>query len=81
MRIYNSIVNETRKEKMMVERYQTLKSILVKKQISQQELADALNMERTTLSAKINRYRGRDFTLEEAKNISKYINEPIDNFF
>lgn len=65
----------------MVERYQTLKSILVKKQISQQELADALNMERTTLSAKINRYRGRDFTLEEAKNISKYINEPIDNFF
>lgn len=65
----------------MVERYQTLKSILVKKQISQQELADALNMERTTLSAKINRYRGRDFTLEEAKNISKYIKEPIDNFF
>lgn len=79
-RVYNSIVNETEVKKM-VQRYQTLKSILVKKEIKQQELADAINMDRTTLSAKINRYQGRDFTLDEARAISEFIKEPIDNFF
>lgn len=65
----------------MVQRYATLKSILVKKEIKQQDLADAINMDRTTLSAKINRYQGRDFTLDEARAISEFIKEPIDNFF
>nr|WP_276940041.1 helix-turn-helix transcriptional regulator [Helcococcus sueciensis] len=65
----------------MIERYNTLKSLLVKKNISQQQLADRINMPRQTFNVKINRYDGRDFSLDEARAISKELNEPIDNFF
>lgn len=62
-------------------RYAVLKSILDKKGISQSVVADAINMDRTTFNIKINRYRGRDFTLQEAIHISKFLNVPIDDFF
>ena len=66
---------------MEVERYGTLKGLLVQKNIKQEDLANQIGMDRTTFNIKINRYRGRDFTLSEAIAISKAIQEPIDNFF
>lgn len=66
---------------MEVERYGTLKGLLVQKNIKQEDLANQIGMDRTTFNIKINRYRGRDFTLSEAIAISKAIEEPIDNFF
>lgn len=68
-------------EKMTVERYGTLKGLLVQKGIKQEELANKIGMDRTTFNIKINRYKGRDFTLSEAIAISNAIEEPIDNFF
>lgn len=68
-------------EKMTVERYGTLKGLLVQKGIKQEELANRIGMDRTTFNIKINRYKGRDFTLSEAMAISNAIDEPIDNFF
>lgn len=62
-------------------KYSVLKSIIVQKGMTQQEIAEAIGMDRTTFNIKINRYQGRDFTLQEAMQISNYIKEPIDNFF
>lgn len=69
--------------KIMVlnKRYAVLKSILVEKNISQTKLADAIGMDRSTFNIKINRHQGRDFTLQEALKISKYLNVSIDDFF
>ncbi len=66
---------------MTVERYGTLKGLLVQKGIKQEDLAKRIGMDRTTFNIKINRYKGRDFTLSEAIAISNEIKEPIDNFF
>lgn len=65
----------------MINRYATLKALLVRKDIKQEDVAKAIDMDRTTFNVKINRYKGRDFTLSEAIAISDYIGEPIDNFF
>lgn len=62
-------------------RYAVLKSILVKKGLSQGEIADGIGMDRSTFNIKINRHAGRDFTLQEAFRISNLINTPIDDFF
>ncbi len=62
-------------------RYAVLKSILVRRGISQTEIADAIGMDRSTFNIKINRYQGRDFTLQEAIKISNFLKVPIDDFF
>lgn len=62
-------------------RYTNLKSILVKKGLSQSEVADAIEMDRTTFNIKINRYRGRDFTLHEALKLARALNVSVDDFF
>lgn len=64
-----------------MEKYKGLKDVLSKKNISQRELANAVDMQRTTLNIKINRYDGRDFTLREAQRISDYLNISINDFF
>lgn len=64
-----------------MDRYGTLKALLVQKGIKQGDLAKQIGMDRTTFNIKINRYNNRDFTLNEAIEISKAIDEPIDNFF
>lgn len=64
-----------------MEKYEGLKDVLRKKNISQRELANAVDMQRTTLNIKINRYDGRDFTLREAQKISNYLNISINDFF
>ncbi|WP_455078972.1 helix-turn-helix domain-containing protein [Peptostreptococcus stomatis] len=63
------------------QRYAILKSILDARDISQADIADAIGMDRTTFNVKINRYKGRDFTLQEAIKISNFIGVSIDDFF
>lgn len=65
----------------MIERYNTLKGLIVKKGITQEQLAEMIGMPKNTFCVKINRYKGRDFTLDEARAISRAIGEPVDNFF
>ena len=61
--------------------YSNLKVILLKKSVTQKELAQGIGMDRATFNLKINRTNGRDFTLGEAIKISEYLDEKIDNFF
>ncbi|EAC8477253.1 XRE family transcriptional regulator [Listeria monocytogenes] len=61
--------------------YYNLKNLLDRKGLTQEVVADKINMPRSTFNLKINRKNGRDFSLEEAKQISKVINETVDNFF
>ncbi len=69
------------KEMIENQRYAILKSILDARDISQADIADAIGMDRTTFNVKINRYKGRDFTLQEAIKISNFIGVSIDDFF
>lgn len=65
----------------MTGRYDKLKGILEQKDISIKELSDKINVSTEKFNMKLNRYDGEDFTLTEAKAISKVLNEPINNFF
>lgn len=65
----------------MTRRYDKLKRILEQKNISIKELSNKINVSTEKLNMKLNRYNGKDFTLTEAKAISKVLNEPINNFF
>ena len=69
------------KEMIENQRYAILKSILDARDISQADIADAIGMDRTTFNVKINRYKGRGFTLQEAVKISNFIGVSIDDFF
>lgn len=51
------------------------------KNLNQNLVADMINMPRTTFNLKLNRRGGRDFTLEEAKEIAKRLAISIDDFF
>lgn len=61
--------------------YSNLKIILLKKDVTQKELAKEINMDRATFNLKINRTNGRDFTLSEAIKIAECLDEKVDNFF
>ncbi|EAG1758587.1 XRE family transcriptional regulator [Listeria monocytogenes] len=61
--------------------YFPLKSILDRKGLSQIELAQSIEMDRSTLNLKINRTEGRDFKLSEAILIAKKLNIRVDDFF
>lgn len=62
-------------------KYNMIKALIVQKGMKQQDVADLINMDRTTFNVKLNRYNNRDFTLSEAKSISDCLKEPIDKFF
>lgn len=61
--------------------YFGLMDLMKRKGITQNEMADKLGMDRSTFNLKINRTRGRDFTLGEAVQMAKILNESIDAFF
>lgn len=65
----------------MTRRYDKLKKILEQKGITIKELADKINVSEQDIDMKLNRYNGKDFSLSEAKIISKVLKEPINNFF
>ncbi|MDN6409289.1 MAG: helix-turn-helix transcriptional regulator [Tetragenococcus halophilus] len=61
--------------------YNNLKGHMARKGYNQKDLAEAADISSTALSFKINRRDGRDFTLEEAKRISKLLDIKVDDFF
>lgn len=59
--------------------FRKLKGILTMNGMTQQDLANLLDLSASTLSFKIN---GKtEFTLNEAKKISKYFNMTIEDIF
>lgn len=60
--------------------YSKLKGYFVEKNISQQEVAKLLNINRSTLNSKLNRNRA-DFTMEEARLIALKYNLDMNKFF
>ena len=59
--------------------FRKLKGILTMNGMTQQDLADLLSLSASTLNFKIN---GKtEFTLNEAKKISKYFNMTIEDIF
>ncbi|MFS7259419.1 helix-turn-helix transcriptional regulator [Carnobacterium divergens] len=61
--------------------YYNLKSLIERKGMTQAKVAEHLKMDRTTFNVKINRTNGRDFSFEEAINLSHILNEKIEYFF
>lgn len=61
--------------------YNNLKIIIEKQEQTQKDVADKMDMNRSTFNLKINRTNGRDFSLEEAKRLSEILKISIDNFF
>ncbi|MGM0162842.1 XRE family transcriptional regulator [Enterococcus sp. DIV1059_2] len=61
--------------------YNNLKSLIEKQGRTQTDVADEMDMNRSTFNLKINRTNGRDFSLGEAKGLSEILKEKIDNFF
>lgn len=61
--------------------YRALKSLIQYKGYTQKEVAEKIGMPEQTFRVKINRISGRDFQLNEALEISKVLDEPVDSFF
>lgn len=61
--------------------YYNLKSLIDQKGLTQTKVAESLGMDRATFNVKINRTNGRDFSFQEAIEISKIIGEEIKYFF
>ena len=62
------------------EPYLNLKSIIVSKGMKQKEIAEQLDMDKSTFNMKVNRYRGRDFTFSEASKLSKLLDIKMEDF-
>ncbi len=60
--------------------YSKLKGYFVEKNISQQEVAELLKINRSTLNSKLNRNRA-DFTMEEARLIALKYGLDMNKFF
>lgn len=60
--------------------YLNLKSIIVAKGIKQKDIAKELDMDKSTFSMKMNRYRGRDFTFSEAIQLSRLLGVKMEDF-
>lgn len=61
--------------------YYKLKNLIDEKGYNQYEIAQILDMPRTTFSLKINRTNGRDFTFSEAIRIAEILETTVSNFF
>lgn len=60
--------------------YLNLKSVIVSKGMKQNDVAQKLNMSKTTFSAKINRNNGRDFSYSEVVQIAHMLNIKMEDF-
>lgn len=60
--------------------YLNLKSIIISKGMKQNDVAQKLNMSKSTFSAKINRNNGRDFSYSEAAQIAHMLNIKMEDF-
>ena len=60
--------------------YHNLKGIIVSKGLKQKDIAEKLDMDKSTLSMKLNRYRGRDFTFSEASKLAELLGVKMEDF-
>ena len=60
--------------------YHNLKGIIVSKGVKQKDIAEKLDMDKSTLSMKLNRYRGRDFTFSEASKLAELLGVKMEDF-
>lgn len=60
--------------------YHNLKGIIVSKGLKQNDIADKLGMDKSTLSVKLNRYKGRDFTFSEASKLAELLGIKMEDF-
>ncbi|MBE6162600.1 MAG: helix-turn-helix transcriptional regulator [Streptococcus equinus] len=60
--------------------YINLKSIIVSKGMKQKQIAERLDMNKSTFSAKINRHNGRDFSYSEACQIAHMLGIKMEDF-
>ena len=60
--------------------YHNLKGIIVSKGLKQNDIADKLGMDKSTLSVKLNRYKGRDFTFSEASKLAELLGVKMEDF-
>lgn len=61
--------------------YYKLKSLIEQSEFTQTEVAEILEMDRSTFSLKVNRKNGRDFTFAEAIEIAEILETTVSNFF
>lgn len=61
--------------------YNNLKGLLVRNEIKQSEMARKIEVDPSTFNLKINRTKGRDFTLDEAIKMSGILGVKVDDFF
>lgn len=61
--------------------YYNLKSLIDRKGMTQNELSEKIGMNRAQFNVKINRAKGRDFSLAEAIEIARVLEVQVDNFF
>ena len=60
--------------------YHNLKGIIVSKGLKQKDIAEKLDMDKSTLNMKLNRYRGRDFTFSEASKLAELLGVKMEDF-
>ncbi|WP_311443815.1 helix-turn-helix domain-containing protein [Ezakiella coagulans] len=61
--------------------YRKLKAAMILKDIKHQEMADFLNINKSTFSNKINRINGNDFKTDEIKKMCEHFGFDLDIFF
>ncbi|WP_048668069.1 helix-turn-helix domain-containing protein [Staphylococcus haemolyticus] len=61
--------------------YSKLKGLLKERGINHDELADLLDVHRVTVSNKLNRSHGADFTMTEVRKLCLYLEVSADIYF
>jgi len=64
-----------------IKAYSKLKGLIVEKEFSQTRLASKLNIDRSTLSCKLNRTKGRDLSFSEAIKIAEILDVNVSDFY
>lgn len=61
--------------------YNKLKGLLKERGINNSDLAELLNVHRVTVSNKLNRSQGADFTMTEVRKLCLYLDISADIYF
>ncbi|PTF03945.1 transcriptional regulator [Staphylococcus devriesei] len=61
--------------------YNKLKGLLKERSINNSDLAELLNVHRVTVSNKLNRSQGADFTMTEVRKLCLYLDISADIYF
>lgn len=61
--------------------YNKLKGLLIERGIKNKDLAELLDVNRTTVNKKLNRTNGNDFSMTEVRKICLYLDISADIYF